>query len=261
MRKYLHVAGCEIQNSLIYRGNTWLTAFFSIFTVLLAYLLWSAVFGSSKTFNGFTLPQMVTYYLLSNILSPLMQSDGLLNTFTEEIKNGSYSKYIVKPISPIGYFMSAGFARTLYPIAASTLVLTVVMIVFNGFFEAVSLINIVKALPVILLGAVLNMLISFIITMATFKFTDIGFLILVQTIIKMFLSGSLIPLSLVFGDQIAMWSPFSYTLYYPVMLILGKAETSFTTALIVLTAWILVTFFICLILKNRAPKAFEGVGM
>jgi ABC-2 type transport system permease protein len=68
MKKYFHIAGCEIQNTLIYRGNTWLTAFFSIFTILLAYLLWSAVFGDSKTFNGFTLPQMVTYYLLSGIL-------------------------------------------------------------------------------------------------------------------------------------------------------------------------------------------------
>lgn len=261
MKKYLYIMSSEIKSTFAYRGDTWLTAIFSIFSVVLAYLLWSAVFGDSKTFNGFTLTQMTTYYLLSGILSPFTQSEGIFNEFSEEIKGGTYAKYVVRPISSLGYFLSASFARVLFPTIISIIVLSVAMISFNGYFHPILLINVVKALPVILLGAILNMLLGYLMAMATFKFTDIGFIYMFQNIFKSLLSGSLIPLNMILGHNLSMWSPFSYTLYYPVMLSMGKSDITPITAVSVLSLWVIIALIISLVLQRKAPKAFEGVGL
>lgn len=57
MRKYGFIMSSEWKNALAYRGDTWLTAIFSSFSVVLAYLLWSAVFGGAENLNGFNLQQ------------------------------------------------------------------------------------------------------------------------------------------------------------------------------------------------------------
>lgn len=261
MRKYLVVFSTELKSSLAYRADIWLTAVFSIFSVVLAYLLWSAVFGGAQVYNGFTLPGMLTYYLLSGILVPLTQSDGLLHEFSAEIKSGGYAKYVVKPMSPLAYFVTASFARAVLPTLLSTVVLSLAMVFGGRYFQSLQLADVLSALPVVLLGALLSMLIAFISAMATFRFTDIGFLYAINNVIKIFLAGSLIPLSLVFGPKLPLYIPFSYTVYYPVVALMGKAEASIGLALAVLVAWTLVLLGVALILQRRAPQAFEGVGL
>lgn len=261
MKKYLHIMSIELKNTFAYPGDTWLTAIFSVFSVVLAYLLWSAVFGELKTFNDFTLPQMVTYYLLSGIVLPLTESNGILYDFSEEIKNGSYSKYMVKPLSPLGYFLTLSFARALFPLLSTTVVLSAAMISFGGYFETLRFINVLKAIPMVFLGAVLSMTMGYIIAMATFKLTDIGFIFALQGIITSLLAGALIPLHMILGTGVAMWLPFSYTLYYPVMLCMGKSDIPLPQAMGIVSIWIVVLLGVGLLLQQRASKAFEGVGL
>lgn len=261
MRKYGLIMSSELKSSLAYRGDTWLAAIFRIFSVILAYLLWSAVFGGVESVNGFTLKQMTTYYLLSGMLSPLTQSDGLLQDFSAEIRGGGYAKYLVKPLSPLGYFLAAGFARTLFPLLTSTVVLSVAMFSFNGTFAVIQLTHVLQALPVILLGSLFSMLTGHIIAMSTFTFTDVEFIYILQNVIKSFLVGAVIPLNMVFGDSLPLWSPFSYMLYYPVLLCMGKAGIPPVTAICVLSVWVTAALAVSLSLQQRAPKAFEGVGL
>lgn len=81
---------------------------------------------------------MTTYYLLAGMLAPLTQSDGLLQDFSAEIRSGGYAKYLVKPLSPLGYFLTAGFARALLPLLASIAVLTIVRLEFAGALRSFS---------------------------------------------------------------------------------------------------------------------------
>ncbi len=261
MRKYLIFLSTEVKSAMAYRADTWLTAVFSVFSVALSYLLWRAVFGQAETFNGFTLHQMTTYYLLSGILVPLTQSDGLLHDFSAEIKSGGFSKYLVKPMSPLAFFIAASFGRALLPTLMSTTVLSIAMLTCGSYFQALHLVDVLQAIPVVLLGSLLSMVIAYIIALATFRFTDVGFLYAINNVVKIFLAGSLIPLSLVFGPKLPLYSPFSYTVYYPVITLMGKSEVPLSTALGVLTAWTIALTMLALVLEKRAPRAFEGVGL
>ncbi len=261
IKKYSAVMSCELKNAVVYRGSTWLRAGLSVVTVALAYLLWSAVFRGADHYEGFTLPEMTTYYLLGGILSALTLSDGLLHEFSHEIKTGGYAKYMVRPVSPLLYFVSASFARAALPMLSKGVVLTAGMLLLSRYFSPLSALDVLGALPVIFLGGVLNMLIQFIIAMFTFRLTDIGFIFVVQHIVVSFFSGSLLPLDMVFGDGFAQWLPFSYTLYYPVLLCMGKADISAPYATLILLGWLVVFAGVCALLVRRSPRRFEGVGM
>jgi len=261
MKKYVQIMSLEWKNAIIYRTDTALSALFSVFTVVLAYLLWSAVFGSREIVDGFTLPQMVTYYLLSKIVSPFSQGGGIQNEFSDEIKSGAYSKYIVKPISPLGYFVFASFARMILPVLLNTIVMAIAMISFPQYFLALHPAIIITAIPVLLLSGILSMLIDYLIAMSTFKLTDISFIYILKNIFTMLLSGGLIPLNMLLGDKIAMWSPFSYIIYYPVMLCMGKTNISIFTAIGVISVWIAILILVARFVQHLAPKAFEGVGI
>lgn len=261
MRKYLIFLSTELKSAMAYRADTWLSAVFSVFSVVLSHLLWRAVFGSARTFNGFTLPDMTTYYLLSGILVPLTQSDGLLHDFSAEIKSGGFAKYLVRPMSPLAFFVASGFGRALLPTMLSTTVLSLAMLTCGNYFQALHLVDVLRAIPVVLLGSLLSMVIAYIIALATFRFTDIGFLYAINNVVKIFLAGSLIPLSLVFGPKLPLYIPFSYTVYYPVITLMGKSGVPLSTALGVLAAWTVALTLVALALEKRAPRTFEGVGL
>lgn len=261
MKKYLQIMSLEWKNAIIYRTDTALSALFSIFTVVLSYLLWSAIFGNREVVDSFTLPQMVTYYLLTKIVSPLTQGGSMQSDFSGEIKSGTYSKYIVKPISPLGYFIFASFARMALPLLLNTVVMTIAILCFPQYFSALHPASIIAAIPVLILSVILSMLIEFLISMSTFKFTDISFIFILKEIFTMLLSGALIPLNMLLGDKIAMWSPFSYIIYYPVMLCMGKSDISVLTATGVLSVWIVILILAALFVQRTAPKSFEGVGI
>ncbi len=261
IKKYLAVMSSELKNAIVYRGSAWLRAGLDLVMVVLSYLLWSAIFRGAETYNGFTLPEMTTYYLLGGILSSLTQSDGLLYDFSHEIKTGNYAKYMVKPMSPLVYFVSASFARALFPILSKGIVLSGAMFLFARYFTPLNPLDVLCALPVILLGGVLNMLIQFIITMFTFRLTDIGFVFVIHHIVVTFLSGGLIPLNMVFGEGAAKWVPFSYTIYYPVLLCMGKSDITAAVASLILFVWVIIFWAAGIILMRRAPRHFEGVGL
>jgi ABC-2 type transport system permease protein len=261
MKKYLQVASLEWLNAFAYRGDTWLTAFFLVFKVLLAYMLWKAVFGGQSTFGGMTLPEMVTYYLLANVIATLTKSDGLLQDFSREIGNGQYAKYIVRPVSPLVYFISASIARSILPALAGVTVLGASMLLFRSYFVALNAANAVWAVVVGILAMILNTLIGYMVSAMAFRFVDIGGFYIIKHIVKEFLSGALIPLNLVFGSAVPAWSPFSYMVYYPVILAMGKSDILPQTVVFILSAWIIVMLIVCLWLQKSAPKAFEGVGM
>jgi len=261
MRKYLQVASLEWRNALAYRGDVWLGTLFLGFRVLLAYLLWHTIFGGKDTYGGMTLAQMVTYYLMGTIISPLTQSDGLLQDFSEEIRSGQYAKYIVRPVSPLGYFTAASMIRSLLPTVSGVVILGTGMLLFRSYFFIPSPVGVLWSLVTSVLAAVLNVLIGYAVSTTAFRFTNVGGFYILKHIMKEFLSGSLLPLNLVFHGSFPLWSPFSYMIYYPAMLCLEKADVLPQTAIAVLLAWIAGMLLLCLQLQKRAVKSFEGVGI
>ncbi len=101
--KYVQVAQIMWKSMLAYQLDTWLSAALTGFRVVLAYILWSAVFAGREQVGGYTLPMMITYVLAASLLSSLQNQDALAWQLANEVREGQFSKYLVMPASVSGY--------------------------------------------------------------------------------------------------------------------------------------------------------------
>ena len=74
--KYLEVARITWSSMLAYQADTWLGALFSGSRVLLAFLLWSAIYQGQELVAGYTLPMMVTYSLLATMINRMQNQEA-----------------------------------------------------------------------------------------------------------------------------------------------------------------------------------------
>lgn len=261
MKKYWEVFKTEFKVSLTYRMDILVSAAFSAFRIVLIYLLWSAVYSNNQTIEGMNLQDMITYYLIGLIISPVTQGEGLLYDFAWEVRNGQYSKYMVRPMSPLYYFASGSIARQIVPTIIGAITFGIVLVFWGSYFAPISIEGLIACTLTSILAMFMNIIISYIISASAFKFTMIAGFHVTIMIIKTLLSGSLIPLNLLFGEKAAVFIPFAYTNYFPAMQCMGKTETSIWISTSVLMAWTLILFLIAKRIEKTAPKYFEGVGI
>src|SRR5580658_4622107 len=99
MRKYWHVIKIGFANTLVYRVNFFIRAAFGLVTLLATILLWRAVYrGQSGPVAGYTLPGMISYYLLVTIVDTLTAVNEDDWQIAADIKDGNISQFLLKPI-------------------------------------------------------------------------------------------------------------------------------------------------------------------
>ena len=110
MRKYREIGKVFLKSQLAWRADVVFNMIFTISKILFAYLLWSIIFAKKEMVAGFTFHGMLSYYIVSSFLSQLEMSDGISGEVYARIRNGTFSKYLVLPVSAQGYFtaMEAG---------------------------------------------------------------------------------------------------------------------------------------------------------
>ena len=72
MSKYWHVVSLGIQSMLVYRANFFFRAVFNLIPLLAIIALWRTIYqDSANAISGYTLAQMVSYYLLVTVSDSL----------------------------------------------------------------------------------------------------------------------------------------------------------------------------------------------
>jgi len=261
--KYIQVAQIMWKSMLAYQVDTWLSAALTGFRVVLAYILWSAVFAGREQVGGYTLPMMITYVLAASLLSSLQNQDALAWQLANEVREGQFSKYLVMPASVSGYFIGAGLGRWLYLLVVNGLAMVVWLVIFSPWLAAPLSAETLWLLVLVPLGALCMLLFNHAIALLSLKYQDVsGMMILKGSVIE-FLSGTLVPLSL-FPAQLAgllHFTPFYYIVYYPTSLLLGNHTEAPALAVIILMGWCLVLYSISEAWFRRARRFYEGVGI
>ena len=72
MKKYWHVIGIGIQNNLTYRVNYLTRTLFGFIPLFAMLSLWRTIYaGNGSAIAGYTLAQMISYYLLVAVVDVL----------------------------------------------------------------------------------------------------------------------------------------------------------------------------------------------
>lgn len=252
------------KSQMAYRFDIFISMVFSVSKIILAFVLWGAIFGTKDEVAGFTFNGMISYYIINSFITQLNQASSAGWQISAEIRQGLFSKYMVRPMNIFGYFTAhtAGSALFLliFNLTAAVLwtLLFGVKITFTGSFY-----DILFAIVLILLGLLFMMQLNYYIGILAFKFLDIGPFMMIKDNIIEFVAGSFIPLALL-SDRILLvmrFLPFYYISYLPTMLLMGKNGQEAFTGLVVLAFWNIFFAVLNAITFKKLKYRYDGVGI
>src|SRR5438128_53727 len=105
MRKYWHVINIGIQNTLVYLANFLFRSAFSLIPLMATIFLWRTVYAGKDggSVAGYTLPGMISYYLLVTIVDALTAVTDDDWQIAADIREGTISQFLLKPINFLAY--------------------------------------------------------------------------------------------------------------------------------------------------------------
>ena len=102
LRKYVTMTIVSVQDALTYRATATVWMLVEFIPAVVMILVWRAAYGGRQQIEGYSLPDMVTYYLLAGIISASLTSHAEF-TMNEEVGSGRLTPQLARPIFyPLG---------------------------------------------------------------------------------------------------------------------------------------------------------------
>jgi ABC-2 type transport system permease protein len=263
--KYWHIISLGVQNTLVYRVNFFFRALFNLIPWLSSIVLWQAIFADKASpIAGYTLAQMVSYYLLVTMVD-------MLTTITEDdwqiandIKDGLISQFLVKPLDYLSYrFCLFVSGRLIYTLAASLPVAVFLAWHHHFILPPADLATVAFFLWSIALAAVLTFLLSFIVATLAFWVLEISTFAFILLVFERITSGHMFPLDILPPPftQCLMLTPFPYQMFFPVSIYMGRVTgVELYQGLIIQAGWVAILYCAARLLWQRGVRTYAAVG-
>ena len=264
MKKYLEIAKIHFKMQLIYRFDTMVSIVFTISKIILAYLLWGGIFHNRDIVSGFTFNEMISYYVISAFMAQLDQSSSIGGQISQQIRDGQFSKYMIKPIHIFGYFTFQTVGISVFLLFFNFIAAVLWIFVFQMEFIITREVTLIlSGIIMCMLGLLFMVQLNFFIGILAFKFIDTSIFMMIKDNVVQFVTGSLIPLMLLpsFALHIMRCFPFYYIIYVPTMLFLGKNQNEIFTGIVILLLWNLCFVPLNSISYNKLRNKYDGVGI
>lgn len=260
MKKYWLVFWMSLQDHLTYRVDMVLSMIKYAGVVMLMSYVWLAA-GKNNPDFVYSQAETITYFVLAAALFSL--SNFHTYYIEEDIRLGWLSKYLLKPISALNYYLAheAAQAFLLTTIKLMVLIPLIHFFIIPLSFKIVPVLIFLLYLPLVFL---FTFLLYSQISIGAFWIQEIYALRWASSIIFRFLAGAFAPLVFfpTWYQDISRWLPFQYLLYTPVQVVMEKITTSAALqGLGILTVWTIILFFIRKMTWQSAIKAYEGTGI
>ena len=264
IKKYCEVAKINFKGCIIWRFDILANLLLTVTKITFAYILWKAVFGENDVIGGFTFYSMLTYYVTGAFLSGADMSKKISSEICTRVISGTFSKYIIIPVNIQIYFMAQNFGKMIFYLLLNIISLfTWVFILQLSFSFTNNMYYFGIAAVMALLGLIFMTEFQFFIGILSFKFLEISMFRIIADNIVIFITGAVIPLSLLPEAVIAVMRifPFYYIIYLPSMLVIGRNGNEAVSGLIILSVWVLVFFIINDLLYKMLRVLFEAAGI
>ena len=267
MGKYLHVLGIGLQNTLVYRTNFLVRAAFGLIPLAGTLYLWRAIYagrGAGDKINGYTLAQMLSYYLVLTLVdafTAVAEDDWQI---AADIKDGQISQFLLKPIDYLRYRLSLYAAgRLIYTTCALLPVAVFLAFQWQSVVGPVSGPALGFALVATLLAGVLQFFIAYAVAMLAFWVLDVSTFIFTQFALEYIASGHMFPLDLLppWLHQLVMFTPYPYLAYFPVGVYLGRISGgAVAQGLAIQLLWVGAGYGLARFSFARGVRRYSAVG-
>lgn len=264
MKKYRIVFKNSWQKELEYRIDFFLGRLRSIVVLLLLYFVWTSLSGNSVRFAGYTGDELVTYVFLVNIIRQVVFGAQSRRT-AQEINDGAFSAYLVKPINHFWYvFWSEAAQRSINFLAAVVEIAVFAFIFKASFIFQTDWQILISFATAVILALFLYFILSHLVSLIAFWSREaMGPRFLFEWFLE-FASGAYFPLNILSSVFyfFLIFLPFAYLIYFPASLYLGKLNgwqilTGISIQFLFIVA---IGFFTTLVWKNGL-KRYSGEGI
>lgn len=260
VKKYLLISKLAFQDIFEYRFDFVMHALKYSVAVLMMSLVWIAVSHGPNTLP-FSTQQTVFYYACAAVLYSLSNFHPYY--VEDDIRLGTLSKYLVKPISPFWYYFAFESTRSFVEVVVRAAAIFPLFWLF-GLTLSLQPLNI--ALFLIFLPIIFFCMFSLflIISECAFWVQDVFAIRWSLTIVFRFLSGILVPIAF-FPNAFQRWMfylPFEHMAYTPIQIIQNQVST--TTALQslgILIGWTVIISAVRIIVWQKGVHQYEGAGI
>jgi ABC-2 type transport system permease protein len=265
MKKYLEAFRLSYKMQITWRFDVAMTMLSTAGQIIAAWIIWQVIFSQNTTVKGFGLGSMLSYYLISSILTSIDFTNQISGEVSDLIKNGRFSGHLVTPMNPLFFFGSMTAGESIFHLGFCMLTALVCAVLFQmNIMITADPARIILALALIIIGLAFMASYHYTIGVLAFKFLEIGFFLHVQGNIIAFATGSLVPLSLLPEPVIAVlrFLPFTHVVFTPAMLLCGLADDAegfFSLA--VISAWALIMFAVSQYTYRHLRVKYDGVGI
>ncbi len=264
LAKYRHVFAVGLQSNLVYRWNFAARGFFSLFHLIVVFVLWRAAYEGQTHIGGYDLRQTLTYFV---ILLPLQFMIGAFNEdyqVSEEIRSGLINQFLLKPVNYYLYRFSIFAAARC---VSGALVLLPLLAALPFIHDSLTLPDgawrLWLGLPAMFLSALIQFTIAYCFGLLTFWFLEIQSFVILSMAVEVVLGGQMFPLDLLprWLYEAAQYLPFYYQMYFPAAIFTGRLDYAATLqALPIQVAWAVLLLAFAQFLWRRGLRLHTAVG-
>jgi ABC-2 type transport system permease protein len=264
MRAYLTVARNMVMSTFTYRAHILFQILGSVFSVVVLWFLWRAIFDAAgtPTIRGMTFGQTFLYVALAAALFVMMRS-WVEWELHWQVRSGDIIVHFFRPYSLVGIV----FANALGNVAGNLITITVpsLLAIFLLFHAPVpGWVSLALFVPAVVQAYLLSFLIDFFIGVTAFRTESIWGLSATKEVLVLFLSGGMVPLAF-FPDpvrDVLTVLPFASMYNTPISLLAGGLTDPGTIAqrLGLQTLWVLVLYALVRLYYGVTVKKLTVAG-
>ncbi len=262
MKKEYALALLGFKLSTKYRFYFLLNGIAVPFGIVLFYLLWKSIyeFSHAEVLQGFTLLQMVQYYIVSGIVGLVFSEPE--RWISEDVRRGQVARDFLRPISYFSQWIFFEIGINGFSLITQVIPTFVIGLLFFGlhipsvFYGVMFLVAVVGAFFI-------DYSIGYVLALASFWMKQITGLRRVKVTLLFFLSGGMIPLDFfpAWLERVTQLSPFAYVRYVPVKIYLEEYAKSEVLQLVgIQLLWVVGLYIVIRIVSFFAERQIVGAG-
>lgn len=255
LKTMFQLAKMQFKDYNIYKSNFYLFTLNRIVEVIVYIFVWQAIYNQTGNSGGFTLSQMVTYYILAISFSSIAIW-GINEIMAHSIRNGQINKELLNPLTYFQYYFGINLGEIAFAIVIGVATFIICAIFWQLALPA-NLLDFFLCIFVMSLGIPITFFIQMIVGTVGFYTNSIwGMQILRKAVITIF-SGIIAPISLfpMWFQNLSQYLPFKELIYTPINIWLG--QVSYNEIIFIIIKQIIWGFILYVIAKlffNHAVK-------
>ena len=253
------------QEAFQYRSESFVWFLFDVVGPLVMILMWRSAYGEGERIGGYTLSQMMLYYV------GMMALRTLLNVhpewaISEEIRTGTFSKPLLRPLKFNRYHLIGETAWKLLRLVFLTpVVLLFLFWLGPGVLAAVGLTGemVPPLIGSLVLGYFLNYYLKVSLGLMALWMTESVGVFNIFFLLQFLFEGTLMPLNLLpaWAQRVGDYMPFRYFYFLTMSILQGKvgAETVYHE-LAVQAAWCAGAYLLMKVVYGLGVRQYSAVG-